>query len=234
MYPGWVIPQRTRICITRGTVFGVVVTLPMSTIINFVVGVAFCYFLVYLHCSTFVPVLIVIVGVWALVQSMRYFFIAIMLPLTTSVIIVSALLVTASVVLLLGGVAHILFVRFSEARTDHRQSVRAGLIIFPFLFAFVVVALGITSAALMFCQKPLNSVQIHWTTISVIRVFRTLLITFSTISSVVVSWHSLTTRVYSTTYLFLCLVVTLPTLLPMKPLVVRLSSVMPNRLIKLV
>ena len=53
---------------------------------------------------------VLIVGVWALVQA---FSIA-MLP-TTSVIIVSALLVIVGVVMLLGGIAHILFIRFSGA-----------------------------------------------------------------------------------------------------------------------
>ena len=51
---------------------------------------------------------VLIVGVWALVQGTSYFSIAV-LPIT-SVIIVSALLVIVGVVMLLGGIAHILFV----------------------------------------------------------------------------------------------------------------------------
>ena len=95
-----------------------------------------------------------IVGVWALVQSMRYFFIAMLhVPLLASsviveVIIVSALLVFVGAVMLLGGIAHILFVRFSGAKIHRTQVVRLTLI-FSVLYSLpvVVVALGITSAA---------------------------------------------------------------------------------------
>ena len=108
---------------------------------------------------------------------------------------------------------------------------RMPLFSFQYSLPFIVVALGSIQLLHWYpvCQRPLNSVQIlHSTTISVIRVFRRTLIMFSTISSVVVLWHSLTMRVYSTTYLFLCLVVTLPTHLPTRPRVPRLSA-MPNR-----
>ena len=92
------------------------------------------------------PVLIVVV--WALVQGTSYFSIA-MLP-TTSVIIVSALIVIVGVVMVLGGIAHILFIRFSGAHEESVQIVRICLL-FSVLYSlpFVVVALGISAAALI-------------------------------------------------------------------------------------
>ena len=91
---------------------------------------------------------VLIVGVWALVQGTSYFSIA-MLP-STSVIIVSALLVIVGVVMLLGGIAHILFIRFSGAHRDFVQYVRAFLIFsFQYSLPFIVVTLGITAAALI-------------------------------------------------------------------------------------
>ena len=91
---------------------------------------------------------VLIVGVWALVQGMRYFSIAMLS--TTFVIIVSALLVTASMVLLLGGVTHILFVRFSGVTDQRTQLVRVTLILLVlYSLPVLVVALGITAAALI-------------------------------------------------------------------------------------
>ena len=91
---------------------------------------------------------VLIVGVWALVQGTSYFSIA-MLP-TTSVIIVSALLVIVGVVMPLGGIAHILFIRFSGANEGCIQLVKITL---PFSvlcsLPFVVVVLGITAATLI-------------------------------------------------------------------------------------
>ena len=91
---------------------------------------------------------VLIVGVWALVQGTSYFSIA-MLP-TTSVIIVSALLVIVCVVMVLVGIAHIIFIRFSGAQKKSRQVVLYCLIFFvPSSLSIVVVTLGITAAALI-------------------------------------------------------------------------------------
>ena len=91
---------------------------------------------------------VLIVGVWALVQGTSFFSIA-MLP-TTSVIIVSALLVIVCVVMVLVGIAHILFIRFSGAQKKSRLQVTCSLMTFvPLSLSIVVVALGITAAALI-------------------------------------------------------------------------------------
>ena len=72
-----------------------------------------------------------------------------MLP-TTSVIIVSALLVIVCVVMVLVGIAHIIFIRFSGAQKKSRQVVLYCLIFFvPSSLSIVVVTLGITAAALI-------------------------------------------------------------------------------------
>ena len=91
---------------------------------------------------------VLIVGVWALVQGTSYFSI-VMLP-ATSVIIVSALLVIVGVVMVLGGIAHILYIRFSGAQKESRKTVKITLILsFHYSFLIVSVALGITAAALI-------------------------------------------------------------------------------------
>ena len=91
---------------------------------------------------------VLIVGVWALVQGTSFFSIA-MLP-TTSVIIVSALLVIVCVVMVLVGIAHILFIRFSGAQKNSRQIATCILMLLvPLSLSIVVVALGITAAALI-------------------------------------------------------------------------------------
>ena len=91
---------------------------------------------------------VLIVAVWALVQGTSFFSIA-MLP-TTSVIIVSALLVIVCVVMVLVGIAHILFIRFSGAQKNSRQIATCILMLLvPLSLSIVVVALGITAAALI-------------------------------------------------------------------------------------
>ena len=92
----------------------------------------------------------IVVKVWALVQGLgtSYFSVA-MLP-TTSVIIVLALLVFVCVVVLLEGILHILYVRFSGAHRESVQYVKVFLIhLFHCFSPIVVVALGITAAALI-------------------------------------------------------------------------------------
>ena len=89
---------------------------------------------------------VLIVGVWALVQGTRFFPIT-MLP-ATSVII--ALLVIVSVVMVLVGIAHIIFIRFSGAQKESRRIVTCSLMFFVLhSLPIVVVALGITAAALI-------------------------------------------------------------------------------------
>ena len=91
---------------------------------------------------------LLIVGVWGLVQGTSYFFIA-MLPIT-SVITVSALIVIVGVVILLGAIAHIVFVRFSGTQKYSRRLMTCGLLFFVlYVLPIVVVAFGITAAALI-------------------------------------------------------------------------------------
>ena len=73
-----------------------------------------------------------IVGVWALVQGTSYFSIAILPTIGTSVIILSALLIIVGVVMLLGGIAYILFLRFSGAHEDSVQCLRVFFLCNPF------------------------------------------------------------------------------------------------------
>ena len=88
----------------------------------------------------------IIVGVWALVQITSYF--------STSASIVSALLFIVGVVMVFGGIAHILlcilFIRYSGARDEPKQLMRCALIFSVHYFLpIVVVSLGITTAALV-------------------------------------------------------------------------------------
>ena len=91
---------------------------------------------------------VLIVGVWALVQGTSYFSI-VMLPIT-SVIIVSALLVIVGAVIVLEGIGHILFVRFSGAHNESRRYGRLLLMLCVlYSLPIIVVALGSTAAALI-------------------------------------------------------------------------------------
>ena len=91
--------------------------------------------------------LVLTVGVWALVQGTSYFSKA-MLP-TTSVFIVSALLVIVGVVMILGGFAHILYIRFSGTHKNSTIIVRFALMLsFHLPLSVIVVTLGITAVAL--------------------------------------------------------------------------------------
>ena len=91
---------------------------------------------------------VLIVGVWALVQGTSYFSIA-MLP-TTSLIIVSVLLIIVGLVILLGGVGYILFIRFSGTLNVYQRLWQPTLLMFVLSsLSIVVVTLGITAASLI-------------------------------------------------------------------------------------
>ena len=69
---------------------------------------------------------VIVVGAWALVQVTSYF--------SALAIILSALLVAVGVVMILGGIAHILFIRYSGAQEKSKQSMRRLLMLFVHLF----------------------------------------------------------------------------------------------------
>ena len=82
------------------------------------------------------------VGAWALVLVTSYF--------STFAIVVSALLVAVGVVMVLGGIAHILFIRYSGAQNESKQLMRCALIFSVHYFLpIVVITLGITTGALI-------------------------------------------------------------------------------------
>ena len=88
----------------------------------------------------------VIVGVWALVQVTSYFSIATMLSMmqpTTSMIIVSGLLVIVGVVIVFGGIAHVLYIRFSGTQKVSTRLVTCSLIFVVLCsLPFAVITLG--------------------------------------------------------------------------------------------
>ena len=86
---------------------------------------------------------VIVVGAWALEQVTSYDFPAL-------AIILSALLVAVGVVMVLGGIAHILFIRYSGAHKKTKQTMRRLLMVFVhFFLPSVLFTLSVTTSALI-------------------------------------------------------------------------------------